>query len=253
MKGCFFLLFIGFFRGCFPAEAWAQSDYGGLRLAVFEVQILQQKKDILTLRCRMANTGRKPLSAQSNTPELRVELDTSGLPMLLQGFESLLAQMAREQCPPLQVGEISAPIWLKMRFTTRAWEGLGTCAAVVFDTAFVEKWDKNTMRIRYVIRNTGDAPARLFAKKTEPLIQVFFVRGTQRTRGAIPAGNTQIRLGRESLDGLLFPGQRLSGTVEIPLRDRTRFSPNIALEFDPAQVVDECGRTDNIWVIPLRF
>lgn len=230
-----------------------QADYSGLRLAVFEVQILQQKDGVLTLRCRMANTGRMPISGQEKSSNLQVELDTSGLPIRLQGFESELVQVAREHCPPLKVGEVSAPIWLKMRYSTRVWDGLGTCAAVVFDTAYVEKWDKNTMQIRYVIQNTGDAPARLFAKKTAPLIQVFFVRENQKTRGAIPAGSTQIRMGRESLDGLLFPGQQLSGVVEIPLRDRTRFSPNIALEFDPVQVVDECVRTDNIWVIPLRF
>ena len=41
--------------------------------------------------------------------------------------------------------------------------------------------------------------------------------------------------------------------MEIDLKDRTKFSPNLALEFDPAQVVEACGRTGKVWVIALRY
>ncbi|MDO8365753.1 MAG: hypothetical protein Q7T20_03070, partial [Saprospiraceae bacterium] len=62
----------------------------------------------------------------------------------------------------------------------------------------------------------------------------------------------QINIGSLNF-GTIFPGQILEGTVSINLKDRSRFSPNIALDFDPAQAVDECGRTGNVWVVQLRY
>ncbi len=234
----------------------AQPPYTGSRLALFDVEILQQKPQNLALRCRMANTGRQTLGTKKTAAEMVVEFDTIGLPSLLRGHEADLAEAARSNCPKLKPGEISEPIWLNVRLKSRENESqplAGACAEMVFDTAFVETWGERTMRIRYLLKNTGNAPAHFFSKNAEPLVNVYFVSGAKLTRGAIPAGNTSIRKGRETLDGVLLPGQVMEGTVEINLKDRSKFSPNIALEFDPAQAVDECGRTGNIWVLKLRF
>lgn len=234
----------------------AQPSYTGVRLAIFDVQILQPKKQALVLRCRMANTGRVALGPSKNAAEMVVELDTLALPALLRGHEASIADAARSQCPKLKPGEVSEPIWLNVRLQAREPEqgnGLGGCAEVAFDTAFVETWSERSMKLRYVIKNTGNHPAHLYAKNAEPLVNVYFVSGSKLTRGAIPAGNTRIQKGRETLDGLLLPGQVLEGAVEISLKDRSKFSPNIALEFDPAQVVDECSRTGNVWVVGLRY
>ena len=127
------------------------------------------------------------------------------------------------------------------------------CAEMVFDTAFVEEWGERTMRLHYFLKNTGNAPAHFFSKQAEPIVNVYFVSGAKLTRGAIPAGSSTIRKGSETLDGVLLPGEVLEGRVEIPLKDRSKFSPNVALEFDPAQAVDECGRTGNVYVVKLRF
>ena len=237
------------------SKATAQPIYTGQRVALFDVQILQQKNQQLNLRCRMSNTGRQTIGAKKNAAELVVEFDTIGLPSQLRGHESDIADAARNNCPKLMPGEVSEPIWLNVTLKSRANQvsPSGGCAELVFDTAFVEEWGERTMRIRYFLKNTGTAPAHFFAKNIEPQVNVFFVSGAKLTRGAIPAGNTSIQKGRETLDGLLLPGQILEGTIEIALKDRTRFSPNIALEFDPAQAVDECSRTGNVWVLKIRF
>jgi len=233
----------------------AQPAYSGYRVALFEVKIMQQKNQRISLRCRLANTGRYAIGTKNIADALVVEFDTIGLPNLLRGHEAAIAATLRQQCPKLQPGEISEPVWLNIRLQSREQETAaepGTCAELVFDTVLVEAWNARTMRLRYFLRNEGNAPARLFSKNTEPVIKVYFVSGTKLTRGAIPAGSTSIRKGRETLDGLLMPGEILEGTVEIDLSNRSQFSPNVALEFDPAQVVDECGRTGNVRVLRLR-
>lgn len=232
----------------------AQPNYTGYRVAAFEVKIMQQKSQSLGLRCRLANTGRYAIGTK-NMAELVVEFDTLGLPNLLRGHESAIAAALRRQCPKLQVGEMSEPVWLNVRLHSPETEPngeTGGCAELVFDTVLLEAWNERSMQLRYFLRNEGNAPARLFSKNMEPLIKLYFVSGTKLTRGAIPAGSTSIRKGRETLDGLLMPGQVLEGVVKIDLSNRSKFSPNVALEFDPAQVVDECGRRGNVWVLRLR-
>lgn len=241
---------------CSLSKAFAQPAYSGARLALFDIQILQQKPQSLKLRCRMANTGRQTLGGRKNAAEMVVELDTPGMPGLLRGHEASLEAAARNNCPKLKPGEISDPIWLNIRLKPRSNalpSNAGECAEIVFDTAFVEDWGKRTMRLRYFLKNTGNAPAYFFAKNAEPLVNLYFVSGTKLTRGAIPAGSTSISKGRETLDGILLPGEILEGRVEINLKDRSKFSPNIALEFDPAQSVDECRRVGNVWVVSLRY
>jgi len=234
----------------------AQPGYTGARVALFDVQILQQKSQALSLRCRMVNTGRQILGTKKAAAEMVVEFDSIGLPSLLRGHESTIADAVRGNCPKLKPGEISEPIWLDVRLQSRIKEArpeTSGCAEMVFDTALVEAWGERTIRLRYFLKNSGNAPAHFFSKNAEPLVNLYFVSGTKLTRGAIPAGSTSIKKGRETLDGLLLPGQILGGTVEINLKDRSKFSPNIALDFDPAQAVDECGRTGNVWVLQLRY
>lgn len=243
-----------FFGAVCTVSSSAQPHYTGYRVAVFDVKIMQQKNQGLGLRCRLANTGRYAIGTK-NLEELVVEFDTLGLPNLLRGHEPSIAAAMRRQCPKLQVGEISEPVWLNVRLLTPEPETIGEtsgCAELVFDTVLVEAWNERSMLLRYFLRNEGNAPAHLFAKNIEPLIKLYFVSGTKLTRGAIPAGSTRIRKGRETLDGVLMPGQVLEGVVKIDLSNRSKFSPNVALELDPAQVVDECGRTGNVWVLKLR-
>jgi hypothetical protein len=239
----------------FPLFAAAQApEYSGARIAVFEVALMQQKGTSLSLRCRMANTGRQAVGGKKDMTGCVVEFDTMGLPAVLRGHEAAISEAALSNCPSLKPGELSGPVWLNVRLRAAvepaAFSG---CAELAFDTAWVEHWGEREMRLRYVLRNMGSAPAYFFHKKTEPLIKCYFVSGEKLTRGAIPAGSSSIRKGRETLDGVLMPGQSLEASIELPLKDRTRFSPNIALEFDPSQAVDECSRAGNVWVLKLRF
>lgn len=135
----------------------AQPAYMGWRVAIFDLEISEQKNQSLSLRCRMANTGRQTIMGEYALAEMVVEFDTLGLPSLLRGYESAIAEAARGNCPTLKPGEVSEPVWLNLRLKPRAWEeGAGGCAEIVFDTAFVEVWSERTMRLRYFLKNTGE-------------------------------------------------------------------------------------------------
>jgi hypothetical protein len=234
-------------------KSFGQPVYSGLRVAVYELEILQQKNQTLSLRCRMANTGQQTLETSKKQPEMVVEFDTLGLPGLLRGHEAEISTAVRMNCPKLKPGEISEPLWLNVRFQPQPMKDSLGCAEIIFDTVFVEDWGAREMRLHYFLKNTGTAPARFYAKNAEPLVNVYFVSGSKLTRGAIPAGSASIQKGRETLDGVLLPGQVLDGFVTIELENRSKFSPNIALEFDPAKMVEECGSAGNVWVLKLRY
>lgn len=241
------------FLFCLQAlSAIGQTGYSGLRVAVFDLAILQQKNQKLNLRCRMANTGRMPIQGGKHSDEWVVEFDTMGMPGFLHGFESDIAAAVRESAPALRPGELSGPVWLNVKWSPREWKGASGCANLVFDTAFLETWTATSMRVRFRLRNIGSAPAYLFGKNAEPLIKAYFVSAEKLTRGAIPAGISTLKQGRETLDGQVWPGEFVEGFMEVETKNRTRFSPNVALEFDPAQAVDECSRTDNVGLILLQ-
>lgn len=233
----------------------AQTVYQGRRVAVFDVEILQQKNRQVNLKCRLANTGSLPLTDKKRSEEWVVEFDTNGLPARLRGHETAIAAVVREECPPLKPGEMATPLWLNVRLLPRdtAIANSTGCADLSFDTAFVEAWTDRSIQVRFLLVNKGSMPAHLFAKNIEPLVKAYFVSGDKLTRGAIPAGSLAVQKGRETLDGILLPGEVLEGTITLDTKDRSRFSPNIALEFDPAQVVEECDRVGNVRVLRLRY
>jgi hypothetical protein len=221
-------------------------------VALFDFEILQQKNQSLTLRCRMVNTGLFEIEKGKLAEEVVVELDSAALPALLRGHENAVAEAARRRCPSLKPGETSEGIWLNVEITASA-QPSGGCADITFDTAYVEQWAEGSMRLRFFLKNVGSAPANLFSKNAETLVNVYFVSGAHLTRGAILAGNTSIQKGRHSLNGWLLPGQMLEGSVEISLKSRTKFMPNLALEFDPMQAVEECARGNGVFVVDLRL
>jgi hypothetical protein len=236
----------------FAAPHVSAQAYAGQRVGLFDFEILQQKSQSLTLRCRMVNTGLLQIEKEKLAEEMIVELDSAALPPLLRGHEGAVAEAARRRCPNLKPGEASEGIWLNVEIAAPP-QPSGGCADVVFDTAYVEQWSEGAMRLRFFLKNVGDAPAKIFSKNAETLVNVYFVSGTRLTRGSILAGSTSLQKGRDSLNGWLLPGQILESGVEISLKDRTKFAPNLALEFDSMQAVEECVRGNGVFVVDLRF
>ncbi len=250
----------------------AQSEapiYKGLRISLFNVKILKQNKKTIQVLCQGANTGRLPIVTNgkntASAAALMVELDSFSLPALLQGREQLLSEALRRQKLRLEPGEIRENIRLTIPLRKQQDNALppdktggNLCPDLVFDTAFVAQYNDKTMLLRFAVRNAGTAAAHLLGDSGRSAadnvaVNVYFVSGAKLSRGAIYADGVFIREGVETLDGILLPGQVLYGALEISLKNRSRFSPNLVFELDPFQRVDECDRTNNTRAVLIEF
>jgi len=242
--------------------------YRGVRLAVLNIEI-KKTDDVaaLGIRCDVANTGRLPLhigKGKANVPQnLVFEFDTVALPIILRGREALLKEAVLQYGVNLAPGELRQNIALSIPIKPADFTGnikitdSNLCPDLVIDTIYLVKYTSKSMLLHYIIRNKGQAPAALLGtpghKNGDLNLRVYFVSGMKLTRGAIEAGSVQIRKGVETLDGVLLPGQILQGEATISLKLRTRFSPNLLLELDPFQSIQECDRTNNTRVLEVAF
>lgn len=266
--------FVAFCCGLLQAQDTAVQDssiYKGLRISIFGIEVLKQKPERISLRLQVANTGRLPVSfgkKKQRAPEsLVIEIDTVNLPVILRGREQQLTNAVRTQKIKLAPGDILDELKLDVDLNPDKHAALPEpseinisekgCADLVFDTAYIIEYTDNLMRLQYFIRNVGSAPAYLLGTTTELednlAVNVYFVSGTKLTRGAILADGIFIREGRETIGGLLQPGQLLQGEMSISLKNRTRFTPNLIFELDPFQQVNDCVRTNNIELIKMEF
>lgn len=242
---------------CWLAFANAQQalPYDGLRVCLFDFEVLQSNAKNVVLRVRAANTGRQQSGVKKMAAKTVIELDTFGMPPILWGMEQQVANAGRNNIPNLKPGEISAPFWIKIFIPNPPEMALfaGKCPDLVFDTAYIHNLDANTAELRYVLRNAGSAPVEISGKTVQLAINVYFVAGSKLTRGAIQAGGATLQPRRESITGWLLPNQRMQGDIPLKLENRTKFVPNFLLELAPPPSISECDRTNNIRVIELPY
>ncbi len=231
----------------------AQADYQGLRLAIFGFETLRETNTTITLRCQVANTGRLPVVLQGKEvlfPPLVVELDTLHLPTILRDRPLLLQQAIQRENLRLVPGEIRAGVSLFIHLRdTLPQELLPVCADLVLDTAYLVQQNERTLTAQFQLRNAGTGAARLFTGNQAVVLNAYFVSGAKLTRGAIFAEQISLKALRELPNGTLAAGKSVRWQVEVSTKSRTRFSPNLALEFDPLQVVPDCGAGKRVWVI----
>lgn len=266
------LFFTTAFSGIFCHRVAAQEEtaiYRGLRISLFNFSIKKTKSESVTLELAVANTGRLPVSfgkkSEPAPEQLVVELDTVNLPIVLLGRERRVTEAVRKGRVDLAPGEMLRDMSVEINLDTSATEQSSTsgnlaadaCADLVFDTAYIVEYTENSMLLHFLIRNIGNTPARLLGhagKDADNLaVNVYFASGTKLTRGAILADGVFIRKGRETLDGVLQPGQIMQGEIAISLSNRSRFSPNLVFELDPFQTVNDCNRTNNTWAVVVEF
>ncbi len=231
----------------------AQTDYQGLRVAVFDFEILRQNSQTVTLRCQVANTGRLPVVLQDQEvqfPALVVELDTLHLPAALRGQPGLVQRAVQRERLRLFPGEVRSDWLLSIDLRDTLPEvSLPTCADLVIDTAYFVEQEERTLTVWFQLRNVGPTDARLFAGNNPVVLNTYFVGGTKLTRGGIFAEQIALKSPRELLNGTLPAGKTIHWQVKISTKSRTRFSPHLALEFDPLQAVPDCGAGQRVWVV----
>ncbi|MBU6340807.1 MAG: hypothetical protein KGS48_04875 [Bacteroidetes bacterium] len=241
-------------------QAQSGSEYVGYRLGVFQFEIRQITTQGINLRCEIANTGKKTIDFSPEKPPpqtLIVEVDSIALPIALHGHSDWIIKALYKQKIKLAPGEMKRHVSLNLTFPDLAPNPDSTaCPDLVFDSVYLTRYTQRQMWVHFIIRNIGTAPAQLLGmgnNKEKTRIQVYFVSGARLTRGAILAGSVQIENGQELLRGYLNPGQVFQGDIEVNLKNRTRFSPNLVLELDPFLSVAECRRTNNTKVLLIEY
>ena len=238
---------------CVTCPLAAQADYQGLRLAVFNVETIRHNGSSLHLRCQVANTGRLPVVLPGKVPSfpaLVVELDTMHLPAILRERTMLVQLAIQRERMRLAPGEIHSVSFLSINLRDTFPEISGpTCADLVLDTAYLIDQDERTLTVAFQLRNAGTTTARLFGGDNDVVLNTYFVSGAKITRGAIFAEQIPLKMPRELPRGMLPAGKSVRWQIKVSAKNRTRFSPHLALEFDPLQVVPDCGAGKRVWVI----
>ncbi|HND88047.1 MAG TPA: hypothetical protein PK971_06960 [Saprospiraceae bacterium] len=252
-----------------PLLSTAQEPiYRGQRISLFAFETVKQAPKSITLRCHVANTGRHPIAygkAQPPPPALVIEMDTQAVPTVLRGREQVISAAMRQEKVSLAPGQVKKKWEIKINLeNTRpdtaapaAEPSRTACADLVFDTVYITHYSEKKMEVEYVLRNQGSKPAQLLGNspsRTDNLaLNVYFSGSLRLTRGAILADGDFLREGRETLDGILLPGQQLRGSLSFSLKHRTRFSPHLLFEIDPFQAVPECDKANNVWAMQVEF
>jgi hypothetical protein len=250
--------------------ARAQSDvvlYKGLRISIFNYRIQQRDGNALSLTCTLANTGRYTVHLSSKNKRqyaatLTIELDSVGMPEALAGHAGALREALLNMRLQLEPGAVREAAALKIDLAAPKTPSMpspvnsNNCPDLCFDTAFVLRQNTKSIVLRYVIRNRGTVAAPLAGRKAartdNVALNFYFVSGERLTRGAVLADGVFLRPKRAGGQDLLLPEETLDGELEVPLENRTRFSPNLALELDPFLAVSECDRTNNVRVLKLE-
>ncbi len=236
--------------------------YTGARLAAFDFEVRQVSSRSVLLECNLANTGRAPIQLPEQSNETVVEIDSMTLPTLMLGHEQAVQEAILLQKRSMAIGEIQPRTLIRVNideYKPSSYPDLGpvVCPDLRFDTAYLFQLDEQVILIRYAVRNFGDQSAWMLGENDglspDLVVNAYFVSGQKITRGALPAGSELVKMGRETLDGWLHPGQVFWGEIRIDAKKRTRFSPNIALELDPFLVVPECNRTNNTVAVSVEY
>ncbi len=240
-----------------PALVNAQT-YRGQRMCIFNVQILKKSGRVKTIRCSVANTGRLPIELNIKqidpSSDLLVEFDTLNLPDIFRNKTGLLENALRQQRLRIAPGEIRTGLWMRIRTrsgekSTKTASPVTTrvCADLTLDTARIVAQSEKSWLVRATVRNIGNAPVRLNAPETDDFrLYVFFISGEKLTRGAIPAANASLAsILLKNASTVLPAGDTVDVEIEISLKNRTRFSPNFALQLISPSGIIECDQMNN--------
>lgn len=256
-------LFVGV---CWPVAQAQTPVYKGLRLSVYGLEIVRQSQDQLLIRCDMANTGRYrvEVSRKRRPPTaLLIEYDTAQLPALLVGKERYISRALLSESFALKPGAVRGHVLVSVQFrktipeldTAKWMRSFDACGDLKFDTVYVRAMNNRTATVLYRLRNTGTRPVHLFARRKgneiSMAVNAYFTLSQRLTRGALLAEGIFLKQGRETLDGVVPVGGFVEGTLEVPLKTRTKFTPYLLLELDPFQTTDECDRRNNTKAVAL--
>ncbi|HFA50403.1 MAG TPA: hypothetical protein ENJ95_15425 [Bacteroidetes bacterium] len=122
------------------------------------------------------------------------------------------------------------------------------CPDILFTDVTILKQDDKWATVRYTITNQGEGVFYLYGQsdsRNDNLVINAYISGvTALTRGAIPIGG-QILPEKKGVPNVFKTGDKLTGTLKLDIRKKTRYMKSLVLSLDSNQFVQECDRKNN--------
>jgi len=129
------------------------------------------------------------------------------------------------------------------------------CADLVFENVTLIKQNKRYATLQYTVKNIGDGPAKMLGKTDEIedniAIRAYISGIPQLTRGALTLGGTFIKDGFNETNPTLKPNQTHTAQIRLDITKRTRYMNNLILSLDDYYTIQECDKTNNVFVVQL--
>jgi len=131
-------------------------------------------------------------------------------------------------------------------------EASNKCFDLVVEDLEVIRSSKKNIYLRFNLINYGEGVFK-FDKKNSRYdnlsIKAFFASIPRLTRGSLIVGGEHFDdLFDEKTFELGF-GEKISGTMRVPLEKMTKFTPVIILELDPFSAILECDKVNNVTTV----
>lgn len=254
--------------------------YAGHRLAVTDIKIVE-KENWTSILFTAINTGREDITFGENTPKPHIVFEIEQLSKEYLGsftktlWESDLKIKAGEILFDREIkfkrdSQIPAPVEKEVLSAEIAVTNLNdnsktaltsnepaepidddsNCSDLVIESITILKKSKNTVTLKYRVKNQGKKPASIIgnSKNNEDnlAMSIHMSSSDKLTRGSILLDRTFLKGGSQLPDGKLYPGKSVTEEIKIDITKMTRFTPMLILEIDPFLTVQECSETNNL-------
>jgi len=123
------------------------------------------------------------------------------------------------------------------------------CPDLIIEGMEVIKVKSNKATVKFLVKNIGKGPARIYAKgnkEDDPVGVRAYISGSDRiTKGSINIGGFFMEGGLDETKGYLNANESFEMEVVLDIKKKTRYMPNIVLSLDAFLKLRECDRTNN--------
>ncbi len=126
----------------------------------------------------------------------------------------------------------------------------------IVDSCFILKKDKKNAKVKLRIKNIGNEQAQLLGQTPDiqdnVSIKSYFSAFPKYTNGSIFARGIYIDDEAKFIHNGFFPSQTLTIEFEIPLKNKSKFTPFIVVEINGNATVEECSVDNNFYFIKIE-
>lgn len=130
------------------------------------------------------------------------------------------------------------------------------CVNFIIDSIWVVKQKNKNITLAFFVKNKGNQAIRLWGDTPESsdnlAVKAYLSSFDHYVNSAFFLRGLYLQDEANAIGGILEPSQSIKATMEINLKDKTKFTPYILLEINALQNIEECETNDNFKAIRLN-